>query len=171
MPKIKTPSDVFARLDMSSGPHECWWWTGGLSDKGVPYFQYEGQKKPAYVAAWEAVNGMMPKTNDKGEKLVLRHKCDNGPHKEGRRVCCNPRHLELGTHQDNMDDMKTRGRSAKTLFPGHIKAIREWAAMGLTQQYIADRLGTEFGLVVQRETVRDVLLGKNHEYVKENEHE
>lgn len=40
------------------------------------------------------------------DSLVVRHKCDNG-------FCINPNHLELGTHQDNMNDMKTRGRSTK----------------------------------------------------------
>ena len=38
--------------------------------------------------------------------LVVRHTCDN-------RICVNPEHLEVGTHQDNMDDMVRRNRQAK----------------------------------------------------------
>ncbi len=42
---------------------------------------------------------------DKSE-LHARHSCDN-------RWCINPAHITAGTHQDNMDDMTTRGRSRK----------------------------------------------------------
>jgi len=38
--------------------------------------------------------------------LVLLHECDN-------RLCVNPGHLTPGTHQENMNDMVNKGRSAK----------------------------------------------------------
>lgn len=43
--------------------------------------------------------------SDPGEMDVL-HKCDTP-------LCCNPRHLFLGTNQDNIADRVQKGRSAK----------------------------------------------------------
>jgi hypothetical protein len=39
--------------------------------------------------------------------MVVRNKCDNP-------LCINPKHLELGTHADNVADRVARGRSGKT---------------------------------------------------------
>ena len=154
--------DVFSKLDRSGGRDACWWWTGSVTNKGIPYFQYEGRRVQAYVLTYELAFGPL------GEGMLPRHTCDNGPNIHGKRICCNPTHIIPGTHQDNMDDMKTRGRSAKTLYPGHVIAIREWRKFGLSQQAIADRLLTHYGVTVSREAVKSVLDGTNHEYVKED---
>ena len=51
-------------------------------------------------AAWLVTYGSIP------DGLVVRHKCDNPP-------CCNPEHLELGTHQQNVQDAVDRNRVAR----------------------------------------------------------
>lgn len=144
---------------MSGGIDACWWANTAYSDKGIPQVTVDGKKVAVYRLTYELACGPI----EAGK--LLRHTCHNGPVLGGTRCCANPRHLIPGTHQENMNDMKLAGRSAKKLYPGHVKSIREWSAMGLSQQYIADRLLTEYGIEVRREAVRDVLAGKNHEYV------
>jgi hypothetical protein len=55
-------------------------------------------KSSAHRAIWEHHNGKI----EKGK--VIRHKCDNG-------LCVNIEHLEIGTRQDNINDMNERGRA------------------------------------------------------------
>lgn len=50
--------------------------------------------------AFELYKGPIP------EGLLVLHTCDIP-------VCCNPNHLFLGTHQDNMDDMVKKNRQAR----------------------------------------------------------
>lgn len=83
--------------DSSGGPDACWLWTGhtdgcGYGMIGVP----EGGKKRAHRVRWAIEHG------DPGDLQVL-HSCDTPG-------CNNPRHLLLGTHQDNMADRDAKGR-------------------------------------------------------------
>ena len=47
--------------------------------------------------AWEYTQGPIP------DGLECCHRCDNKP-------CCNPAHLFIGTHKQNMEDMAKKGR-------------------------------------------------------------
>lgn len=76
----------------------CWEWRGRRNDLGYAVMKSRGKQVRVHRVMWEMHNGPIP------DGLVVRHKCDNPP-------CVNPNHLEIGSHLDNMEDMKTRGRS------------------------------------------------------------
>lgn len=77
----------------------CWIYHG--TDKGVhKCLKINGKQHGVHRLSWQIVNG-----EDPGELLVC-HECDVP-------ACFNPKHLFLGTHQDNMDDMRRKGRAGK----------------------------------------------------------
>lgn len=74
----------------------CWEWQG-YSRRGYGAMSIKGAMIPAHRVAYEAWVGDIP------DGLIVRHKCDNPR-------CVNYEHLELGTTQDNIDDIHKRGR-------------------------------------------------------------
>jgi len=76
----------------------CWEWLGSKKVK-MPYgmFTFRNKKKIAHRVSYELYKEKIPHG-----KLVL-HNCDNPS-------CVNPEHLKLGTHLDNINDKRARGR-------------------------------------------------------------
>lgn len=85
----------WANVDIQ-GDDQCWPWKGRIGTHGYGAFDYKGRPHIASRFAY---------TISKGDAAGFHvcHACDNPP-------CCNPAHLWLGTHADNMLDMTTKGR-------------------------------------------------------------
>ena len=81
---------------------ECWEWTGYCRNGygRVCYTVSKNIKK--YISAHRIAYELHHKRPIQ-EGMYILHSCDNPK-------CCNPHHLREGTHQDNMDDMKSKGR-------------------------------------------------------------
>lgn len=117
------------KVASSGDPDACWPWTGGVNRDGYGNAWAGGRCWKAHRIAWTLANGAIP------SGLQVLHHCDNPP-------CCNPAHLFLGTHADNMADMVRKGRDGRRRLDEAIVArARELYASGWTFQAIADRYG------------------------------
>lgn len=76
----------------------CWEWKSHRDKRGYGKTNFNRRYSLAHRAVFQIVNGPIP--ND----ISVCHSCDNPP-------CCNPAHLWLGTHQDNMRDAGRKGRA------------------------------------------------------------
>lgn len=76
----------------------CWLWLGGCTSVGYGAISHGGVQQLAHRVAFELFRGCIP------SGMVVCHKCDT-------RACANPDHLFVGTQQDNINDMKAKGRS------------------------------------------------------------
>lgn len=135
-------------------PTECWLWTGYLHRQGYGYVRFNGRQYRTHRLAYELAYGVFP------AELKVCHKCDNPP-------CCNPNHLFLGTHLDNLRDRDTKGRFFSKLTPDQVKEIRASYTPGeVTYAEIATRYGisaSSVGILLSGTTWNSVIpeYGKN----------
>lgn len=92
--------DTFWTYVVRGKAHECWPWQGSLTADGHGSLRWRGRTTKAHRVAYELGTGqpVLP-------HVVIRHLC-NSP------SCCNPAHLALGSHSDNVADRVAAGRSA-----------------------------------------------------------
>jgi len=89
--------DVFwKKVDRSGGPNSCWPWTAATNGR-YGLIRINNKNIRAHRKAFSLRVGEIPF----GYEVC--HKCDNP-------VCCNPEHLFVGTHRDNMDDRNRKKR-------------------------------------------------------------
>ena len=93
-----TVARFWSKVDVGAA-NACWEWKAKRVGNGYGGFRIPNPRKTkrAHVIAYELVKGDIP------EGMLVCHECDN-------RLCCNPKHLWLGTHSDNAVDAFSKGR-------------------------------------------------------------
>jgi Mor family transcriptional regulator len=119
--------------DSSRG--RCWYWTGSKFPTGYGQFWWidddgKGYSEYAHRAAY-----MIFKGDIKKENYVIRHSCD-------RKICCNPDHLDAGSHKDNSHDMISRGlypeNRVRRFYFDDADEMKQLYKDGYTQREIAE---------------------------------
>jgi hypothetical protein len=145
MGKKSTPESFWARVSGSrSERNGCWNWTGSTNNTGYGTLVYHGRAATAHrVAAFllGLVDDIAAPKNRKGVGFVL-HQCDN-------KLCCNPKHMRIGTYAQNQLEAYGRKRRAAHKGTAHTNAkhtpksialIKDMYAHGVSQEAIAKLL-------------------------------
>ena len=119
------------------GPNDCWKWQGSLDRKGYGQIKlHSHQRGSAHRVSYELHFGPIP------DNLFVCHRCDNPS-------CVNPAHLFLGTGNDNLRDMREKGRHSHGETHAHAKLTEKqvdeirarYAAGGILQRELALEYG------------------------------
>lgn len=159
---MNTPENFWSKVAIA-GPDDCWPWLGATNNTGYGTVWcggvcYTAHRVAAYLSG-VVTHPSAPKDRT-GDGFIL-HQCDN-------RLCCNQKHMKVGTYGANQKEAYARGRRAPArgcahanskLTPEQVVAIRKRYAGGESQV----RLGALYGVtqpciggIVRRETYKDI---------------
>ena len=114
---------------------KCWSWTGNKNSDGYGRFWFRDRLDNAHRVSYEIHIGPIP------NGMHIMHSCDN-------RECTNPKHLSVGTHQDNIRDrtLKKREVPCNGIKNGRAKLnIRQVVTIKLSDESCA-YLGRKYGV-------------------------
>lgn len=100
MPPVEFKRWFEDQFRIEPGPFDtpCWIWTGTTDTPGYGQVRLQGRLQLVHRLAWKYRNGPI------SDGLSVCHIDDHN------RLCCNPEHLYLGTHAENMADLVKQGR-------------------------------------------------------------
>jgi hypothetical protein len=138
----------------------CYLWEGCTTKNGYGIIKHKQARhnNGAHRVAWELANGPIP------DGLLVLHRCDTP-------LCVNPKHLFLGTHQDNMADMHAKRRGSKLrgeqkwnakLTEDDVREIRAAYRNGNTSRR---KLAAQFGM--SRTHIGNIVRGEKWKHVAE----
>ena len=146
----------WSKVLITADDDKCWLWTAAFHTRDYGWFRYKGKSTRANRVAWILPNYVIP------DGMEICHSCDNTS-------CVNPKHLFLGTHEENMKDMMSKGRHrafrgeavgiSKLKEPQVIEMRRKYAAGGITQR----ELGIKFE--VSLDTVHAIINRKTWKHI------
>ena len=145
-----TPRDRFwSKVHETNG---CWVWLASTNSDGYGLFWIGTRIEHSHRMAWVFTNGPIP------TRMCVLHRCDNPS-------CCNPEHLFLGTHADNMRDMANKGRGVGASQPGPCNPmakltwgkVRMMRAMQASDRYQTQELADIFK--VDSGHIRNIICG------------
>jgi len=145
--------DRLASTKMRRTPSGCLEWRGPVNRDGYGVRRRGGRKWLLHRLAYSLAFGVVP------EGMCVCHVCDN-------RLCCEPAHLFIGAHAENIADKTRKGRQAKGARCPHAvltdAAVRELRASAVAGADFA-ALGRKFG--VSRTAARNAARGRTWRHV------
>jgi hypothetical protein len=124
---------IFARC-VPNYERECICVTSNFTHNGYGRTRINRRKMLAHRVVYEARIGPIPKG------LQVMHSCDN-------RACVNPRHLSLGTGQDNTNDRKAKDRLGFKINTAQAREILALVRAGRKQPEVAKMFGINASMV------------------------
>lgn len=126
----------------------CWLFLGAWNKDGYGNVTYMGRTFSAHRLAYELLVNVIPRG------ISVLHHCDN-------RACINPDHLFLGTQDDNVQDMISKGRDNFTarakLSAEQVAQIRE---LIVEERLSLSAIGRMFDVTIQ--SIFAIKYGINH---------
>lgn len=150
---VNKPSPEFFRRRTEQDKHtKCWLWTGYVQSGGYGQFTHSGGViSLAHRMSYIVHNGPIP------AGLDVLHECDTP-------LCCNPKHLFLGTDLDNHRDAVAKGRKLDRVpvWATRIRRIRKLTDEQVRRiragGYVPKELAKELG--VSQSTISEVKNGR-----------
>lgn len=155
-----TPEVLWSKVD-KKGEDECWPWLGYKNAEGygrtwINDCGYYAHRVIFNLAYPNTITLNAPASTD--DFGFLLHTCDNPS-------CCNPKHLFVGTHADNMADKAAKGRSPDytggkaprcKLSMSQATEIREKRKQGISAKELAKQYG------ISLPSIKTLLAGKSY---------
>jgi hypothetical protein len=152
--KNKWPECFWNRVKVGH-PEECWEWIGKPDSVGYGAMTYQKKSWRSHRLSYVLTYG-----NNIPKGMSICHRCDN-------RKCCNPNHLFLGTHQENISDMIQKQRQIKGECV-HSCKLTETDVVQIRQMYDKGKVGyirlsKQFG--VNYKTIQAIIRRKTWKHI------